>query len=70
LVILSAVDDRLRKTREDIRSDTKSEINKLANTLDKFLKRLTDFNDEFEIVKAKVNKIEKILQTKLGVSVS
>jgi len=69
-VILSAVDERLRKNRDDIKSDTKSEINKLANTLDKFLKRLTDFEDEFAIIKAKVSKIEKILHTKLGVSIS
>ena len=79
-VILDAVDKRLiwqkkeldeRLTR--IERETKEirySINQLAITLDKFLKRLTDFNDEFEIVKAKVNKIEKILQTKLGVSIS
>src|SRR4030042_2332768 len=79
-VILGAVDKRLIRQKKElderftrIERETKEirySINQLAITLDKFLKRLTDFNDEFEIVKAKVNKIEKILQTKLGVSIS
>ncbi len=69
-VILFAVDERLRKNREDIKNDTRLEINKLANTLDKFLKRLTDFEDEFEIMKAKVSKMEKFLQTRLGLKIS
>jgi predicted nuclease with TOPRIM domain len=78
--ILNAVDKRLawqtkesndkfsKISKENI--EIKQSINQLTITLDKFLKRLTDFEDELEIMKAKVTKIEKILLTKLGVSLS
>ena len=45
-------------------------IDKLANTLDKFLKHLMDLNDEFKIVKARLTKVEKILEEKLGVVIN
>ncbi|MBU2037471.1 hypothetical protein KJ866_04735 [Patescibacteria group bacterium] len=67
--ILSAVDFKLEKSKEEIKEEFKTEIEKLANTLDKFLKRLTDFNDEFKIVKARLAKVEKILQERLGVAI-
>jgi len=67
-VILSAVDNKIQKLEKGMdRLD--DSMNELKNTLDKFLKRLTDFDDEFKIVKARVNKIEKILQEKLGVTI-
>jgi predicted nucleic acid-binding Zn-ribbon protein len=44
-------------------------MNELRNTLDKFLKRLTDFNDEFKIVKARLSRLEKIVQDKLGITI-
>lgn len=76
-VILEAVDKRHKKESDEkfaeISKDTKEvkqAINQLAITLDKFLKRLADFNDEFDIIKAKVDKIEKILKIKLGISIS
>ncbi|MBI4837150.1 MAG: hypothetical protein HY813_01950 [Candidatus Portnoybacteria bacterium] len=65
LVILSAVDDRLEKAKNEMRL----EINNWMNTLDKFLKRLTDFNDEFQKMKTRMDKIEGILKEKLGASV-
>jgi hypothetical protein len=68
-IILTAVDAKLEKFEGRIRADVKSEIEKLAKTLDKFLVRLTKFDDEFKIVKAKVDRIEKILQDKLGVTI-
>lgn len=37
-------------------------------TLDKFLKRLTDMEDEFEIMKHDINQLKKIIQEKLGVN--
>lgn len=65
--ILSAVDFKLEKSKEEIKEEFRTEMDKLASTLDKFLKRLTDFNDEFKIVKARLAKVEKILQERLGV---
>lgn len=65
LVILSAVDDRLEKTRSEMRL----EINNWTMTLDKFLKRLTDFNDELQKMKMRMGKIEEILKEKLGARV-
>lgn len=79
-VILDAVDKKLTWQQKEINDnfaefgndmkEIKQSIRDLTVTLDNFLKRLTDFDDEFEIIKARVNKIEKILQAKLGVSVS
>ncbi len=65
LVILSAVDERLEKAKNEMRL----EINNWMNTLDKFLKQLTDFNDEFQKMKIRMDKIEGILKEKLGVKV-
>lgn len=78
--ILSALEETTENTRISlkgeivnsearIREEFRLEMNKLANTLDKFLKRLTDFSDEFKIVKARLAKVEKILREKLGVTI-
>jgi len=67
-VILSAVDNKIQKLEKSM-DRLNDSMNELKITLDKFLKRLTDFDDEFKIVKARVNKIEKILQEKLGVTI-
>lgn len=45
-------------------------FDKLTTTLDKFLKRLTDLKDEFEIMKHDINQLKKIIQEKLGVNFS
>ncbi len=45
-------------------------FDKLTTTLDKFLKRLTDLEDEFEIMKHDINQLKKIIQEKLGVNLS
>ena len=62
-VILSAVDERLEKNEERI--NKKNE--KLIDTLDKFLKRTTDLEDEFEMMKHDLNRVKRIIQQKLGV---
>lgn len=63
LVILNAVDERLGKM--EIRINKK--IDKLTSTLDNFLKRLTDMETEFEMIKADLNRVKKIIREKLGV---
>lgn len=65
-VILSAVDERLGKM--EIRINQK--IDHLTTTLDKFLKRLADIEDEFEIMKADINRMKKVIREKLGVELS
>ena len=45
-------------------------FDKLTTTLDKFLKRLTDLEDEFEIMKHDISQLKKIIQEKLGVNFS
>ena len=62
-VILSAVDERLEKNEERINK----KIEKLIDTLDKFLKRTTDLEDEFEMMKHDLNRVKRIIQQKLGV---
>jgi hypothetical protein len=79
-VILNAVDERLTKTELRIlnTADQKlvkmelrisRKIDRLTTTLDKFLKRLTDIEDEFEIMKADINRLKKIIREKLGVEI-
>ena len=47
---------------------TKS-LNELTKTLDKFLKRMTDMEDEFEFMKADINRMKTVIREKLGVSI-
>jgi poly-D-alanine transfer protein DltD len=79
-VILNAVDERLAKTELRILNTVdqklvKTElriarkIDRLTTTLDKFLKRLTDIEDEFEIMKADINRLKRIIGEKLGVEI-
>ena|SRR3989338_6512557 len=66
IVILSAVDEKLKKTELSINE----KINQLTNTLDEFLKRLTIAEDEFEVMKLDINRMKKIIKEKLGVELS
>lgn len=80
-VILSAVDERLsvnkitiiseidkKLVKMEIRIDQK--FDKLTSTLDNFLKRLTDMEDEFEIMKFDLNRMKKVIREKLGVDLT
>ena len=61
--------DGLDKKIDRVHDDLLAEIRNLAITLEHFLKRLMDFEDEFVVVKARLGKIERILEEKLGVRV-
>jgi len=63
VVILSAVDEKLKKT--EIRISKK--IDKLITTLDRFLKRLKDLADDFVAMKLDINRFKKVIREKLGV---
>jgi len=80
-VILSAVDEKLSITELNILSEVDRKLvkmearinqkfDKLITTLDKFLKRLTDMEDEMEIIKLDINRIKKVVREKLGVDLS
>ena len=62
--ILSAVDRRLEK----LEKRWLEKFNKLTTTLDKFLKRLTDFEEEFEFLKKDLKRVKAVIREKLGVS--
>ena len=66
LNILSEVDKKL--IRMEVRINQK--IEKLTTTLDNFLKRLTDMEDEFTIMKLDINRMKKVIREKLGVDLS
>ena len=73
MVILDAVDAKITKLQSEIRAlDLKfsQKIDQLTTTLDKFLKRMTDMEDEFAMMKHDLNKMKKILREKLGVDLS
>lgn len=66
VVILSAVDEKLKRTEARINK----KIDKLITTIDRFLKRLKDVEDEFEIMKLDINRMKKVIREKLGVDLS
>ena len=80
-VILNAVDEKLSVNEIRMAADVDKKLalmeerinrkfDKLTTTLDKFLKRMTDMEDEFEIMKHNINQLKKIIQEKLGVNFS
>ena len=73
LTILSAVDEKLAKQdrkMEQMEDRFSKKLDKLITTLDKFLKRMTDMEDEFEIMKHDLNRVKTVLKEKLGVDLS
>ncbi|MBI2577485.1 MAG: hypothetical protein HYV77_01425 [Candidatus Wildermuthbacteria bacterium] len=80
-VILNAVDEKLAANRISILADVDErlaameerfnrKLDKLTTTLDKFLKRMTDMEDEFEIMKNDLNRMKRVIKKKLGVDLS
>ena len=65
-VILNSVDEKIREL--DLRFSQK--MDDLTTTLDNFLKRITDAEDEFAIMKADLNKVKKVIKEKLGVDLT
>ena len=79
-VILKAVDERLTihkiemlgeidKRLAKLEQRFMEKLNSLTNTLDHFLKRLTDTEEEFVFMKHDVNRIKAVLREKLGVAI-
>jgi len=73
-MILNAVGEKLsaQERRFNIRLEKMEErfatrLDELTKTLDKFLKRLSDIEEEFTFMKADLNRVKAILREKLGV---
>ncbi len=83
-VILEAVDEKLSEVKIEMvnmeeRIDKKIEVldlkfsekfDKLTTTLDNFLKRMIDIEDEFTMMRNDINRIKKTIKEKLGVELS
>jgi Zn-dependent M32 family carboxypeptidase len=71
-VILDAFDEKilgLEKKIAKLEIKMERRFDQLITTLDKFLKRLTDLEDEFTVMKAEIRKIKEVLKEKLGVEI-
>ena len=73
-MILNAVHQKLsaHETRSNIRLEKMEarfakSLDELTKTLDKFLKRLSDIEEEFIFMKADLNRVKAVLREKLGV---
>ena len=67
------VDEKMLEIKMEIRAlDLKfsQKIDELTTTLDKFLKRMTDMEDEFTVMKLDINRLKKVIKEKLGVDLS
>ncbi|MBU3896133.1 hypothetical protein KKG36_02380 [Patescibacteria group bacterium] len=65
-VILDAVDEKIKSL--DLKFTEK--FDKLTTTLDNFLKRMTDIEDEFTMMRNDINRMKKVIREKLGVELS
>jgi len=67
------VDEKMLEIKMEIRAlDLKfsQKIDELTTTLDKFLKRMTDMEDEFAVMKSDLNRMKKVIREKLGVDLT
>ena len=60
---------RIEHIEKDVRG-LREQIQQLAITLDNFVKMMTDYKEEFTILKAEMDQIKKVLQEKLGVTIA
>ncbi|MDP2669209.1 MAG: hypothetical protein Q8P07_05255 [bacterium] len=65
-VDLGLLKQEIREIKNDL-SGLREQIQALTITLDKFLKRLTDHEEEFTILKSEMKQVKQILKEKLGV---
>ncbi len=58
----------LRKKLEQMEMRVNQKIGKLTTSIDKFLKKSTDLEDEFTLMKADLKRVKTVLREKLGVT--
>jgi len=68
-VILDAINTKFSEVDQRLGNIEKT-IQSLATTLDAFMKRMMDHEDEFTIMKAELNLIKKVLKEKFGIKIS
>ncbi len=66
-VILGAVSEQFGGVNRRL-GKLEEQYDRLLMTLNKFLKRLTDFEDEFEFLKQDLKRVKEVIREKLGVS--
>jgi hypothetical protein len=66
---LSAQERRFNIRLEKMEERSAKRLDELTKTLDKFLKRLSDIEEEFIFMKADLNRVKAVLREKLGVVV-
>ncbi|MBI2053991.1 MAG: hypothetical protein HYT36_01490 [Candidatus Staskawiczbacteria bacterium] len=64
------LEERIEKKIETLDLKFTEKFDKLATSLDNFLKRLIDKEDEFTIIKEDINKMKKVIKEKLGVDLA
>jgi len=72
-VILTAVDEKMSSVEEKIKAlDLKfsEKLDSLTTTLDNFLKRMTDIEDEFTMMREDINRVKRVIKEKLGVDLT
>jgi len=62
------MDERFKEMDAEMKKMSDN-INKLVNSLDSFLKKMTDLEDEFTILKKDVRQIKEVIKTKLGIEI-
>ncbi len=66
-LILEAVSEQFTGVNKRL-DKLERQYDRLLTTLNKFLKRLTDFEDEFEFLKEDLKRVKAVIREKLGVS--
>jgi hypothetical protein len=64
---LSAQERRFNIRLEKMEKRSAKRLDELTKTLDRFLKRLSDIEEEFIFMKADLNRVKAVLRQKLGV---
>ena len=62
--------DMVEKRMEKMEERFNQKFDKLITTIDKFLKRLIDTEDEFTMMRNDINRMKKVIREKLGVELS
>ncbi|MDO8516084.1 MAG: hypothetical protein Q7S28_02430 [bacterium] len=68
-VILESVETIVEKRLSVFEDRFNHKIDRLVTTLDAFLKRLTDTEQEFTFMKNEIDRIKAVLKEKLGVDI-
>ena len=56
------------RSMEELEKRWLEKFNQLTTTLDKFLKRITDFEEEFKFLKEDFKRVKAVIRDKLDVS--